>query len=205
MCAGKWSGCVRTDCSELIPLWKRAEDLIVAGLLSIVLLVPALITSAAILVESGWPPLIRQRRIGTCGAEFLMWKFRSLPTTTPQVAKGDLERIGVRARALGRFLRRASIDEIPQLLNVLVGEMSLVGPRPALFNQDDLTEMRRKRGVLRALPGLTGLAQVNGRENLTLEEKVDLDDEYVRSMSPGLDLSIAFRTIGAVLSGRGNR
>ena len=196
---------MRKSCSELIPAWKRAEDLIVAALLSVLLVVPALIMAAAILIESGWPPLIRQRRIGTCGAEFLMWKFRSLPTTTPQVAKSDLERSGVRARTLGSFLRRTSIDEIPQLLNVLAGEMSLVGPRPALFNQDDLTEMRRERGVLRALPGLTGLAQVNGRENLTLKEKVDLDDEYVRTMSPGLDLAIAFRTIGAVLSGRGNR
>jgi O-antigen biosynthesis protein WbqP len=196
---------VRTDCFELTPLWKRLEDLLIAAPLSAVLAIPALITTVAIVIDSGWPPLIRQRRIGVCGAEFLMWKFRTLPTTTPQVAKGELGRFDVRASLLGRFLRRSSIDELPQLVNVLVGDMSLVGPRPALFNQEDLTAMRMSRGALRARPGLTGLAQVNGRENLTLTQKVELDEEYVLTMSPRLDLVIALRSFGAVLSGRGNR
>ena len=201
----RWSGCVRTDCSELMPLWKRAEDLSVALLLSVLLVIPALITAAAIVIDSGWPPVIRQRRTGVCGTEFFMWKFRTLPTTTPQVAKAELGRFGVRARLLGRFLRRTSIDELPQLVNVLVGEMSLVGPRPALFNQSDLTEMRMQRSALRVRPGLTGLAQVSGRENLTLAQKVELDEEYVAKMSPRVDLAIACKTFGAVLSGRGNR
>jgi O-antigen biosynthesis protein WbqP len=163
------------------------------------------LTALAIVVDSGWPPLVRQRRIGVHGQEFLMWKFRTLPKDTPQVAKSDLEDIGRRASRFGRFLRRTSVDELPQLLNVLAGQMSLVGPRPALFNQMDLTQMRLKNGVLRVLPGLTGLAQVSGRENLSLEEKVQLDEQYVRTMSPAVDLGIAFRTIGAVLNGRGNR
>jgi O-antigen biosynthesis protein WbqP len=196
---------VRTKPCEAIALWKRAEDLIGSVLLILLLLIPGLLTALAIVIDSGWPPLFRQRRIGLCGTEFRMWKFRTLPTNTPQVAKGQLEDITARAGPLGRVLRRTSIDEIPQLINVVVGDMSLVGPRPALFNQDDLTGMRLARGVLRVLPGLTGLAQVSGRENLTLEEKVELDAQYVRTMSPSVDLRIAFQTVGAVLSGRGNR
>jgi O-antigen biosynthesis protein WbqP len=201
----KWSGCVRADCSEQFPQWKRTEDLVVALLFAALLLIPALVIAVAIVINSGWPPLIRQRRVGTCGGEFLMWKFRSLPVNTPQVAKGDLQRTGVKATSLGRLLRRTSIDELPQLVNVLLGEMSLVGPRPALFNQQELTDMRLKRGVLRVRPGLTGLAQVSGREDLSLERKVDLDATYVRTMSPTVDLTIALRTVEAVLSGRGNR
>jgi O-antigen biosynthesis protein WbqP len=106
---------------------------------------------------------------------------------------------------LGRLLRRTSIDELPQLLNVLLGNMSLVGPRPALFNQYELTEMRLKRGVLRIPPGITGLAQVSGREDLSIDEKVDLDERYVRTLSAVTDLQIVVRTIGAVIGGRGNR
>jgi O-antigen biosynthesis protein WbqP len=186
-------------------LWKRAEDLIVGVILLVAFLIPSILVAGAIILESGWPPLLRQRRIGVCGREFLMWKFRTLPANTPQVAKGELEQIAARATPLGRFLRRTSVDELPQLLNVIDGAMSLVGPRPALFTQKDLTAMRMSRGVLRARPGLTGLAQVSGRENLTLEQKVELDERYVTTMSPLVDLSIAFQTIGAIVSGRGNR
>ncbi|HEV8537171.1 MAG TPA: sugar transferase [Candidatus Limnocylindria bacterium] len=196
---------MRAEPCDSVPAWKRAEDLAAAVLLLAALLLPGLVVGAMIVVESGWPPLFRQRRIGLCGKEFLMWKFRSLPRSTPQVAKSDLGDVAARATALGRLLRRTSIDEFPQLLNVIVGDMSLVGPRPALFNQTELTEMRMRQGVLRVLPGLTGLAQVSGRENLTLDHKVELDALYVRTMSPAVDIGIAFRTIGAVMSGRGNR
>ena len=133
-----------------------------------------------------------------------MWKFRTLPRGTPQLAKSDLGVHGMQPSALGRFLRRHSLDELPQLVNVLTRQMSLVGPRPALFNQDDLTTMRAASGVLAAKPGLTGLAQVSGREDLTLQEKVALDGEYVRRMNPWLDLVICFRTVRAVLRPRGN-
>src|SRR6185503_12877812 len=97
-----------------------------------------------------------------------------------------------------------SLDELPQLLNVLAGDMSLIGPRPALFTQDDLVSLRRAAGVLRIRPGLTGLAQIHGRENLTLEQKVALDAEYVRRLSPLLDLAIALQTASAVLGARGS-
>ena len=133
-----------------------------------------------------------------------MWKFRSLPVGTPQLAKADLMKRGVVTTRVGGFLRRYSLDELPQILNVVTGDMSVVGPRPALYTQDDLVAMRRAAGVLRAKPGLTGLAQVHGRENLSLDEKVAFDAEYVRSMSPLLDLSILLRTFGAVLRARGS-
>jgi O-antigen biosynthesis protein WbqP len=201
----KWSGCVPAEPCDSIPSWKRAEDLIVGAALLAALLIPGVLVAGAIVLESGWPPVLRQRRIGVCGAEFLMWKFRTLPPNTPQVAKGELDQLALRATPLGRFLRRTSVDELPQLLNVIAGTMSLVGPRPALFTQKDLTAMRMSRGVLQARPGLTGLAQVSGRENLTLEQKVELDERYVRTMSPAIDLAIAFQTIGAIVSGRGNR
>jgi O-antigen biosynthesis protein WbqP len=149
--------------------------------------------------------MVRQRRIGVDGQEFLMWKFRSLPRGTPQVAKEGLSSFDIRVTRLGKFLRRTSIDELPQVLNVFVGDMSLVGPRPALFNQYELTEMRMKRGVLRLPPGITGLAQVSGREDLSLDEKVELDERYVRTVNLAVDLRIAFHTIGAVLGGRGSR
>jgi O-antigen biosynthesis protein WbqP len=196
---------VAPEPSERIPSWKRAEDLIVGVVLLVVLFLPGMLVAAAIVVESGWPPLLRQRRIGMCGTEFLMWKFRTLRRDTPQVAKGELDQLALRATPFGRFLRRTSIDELPQLLNIVAGAMSLVGPRPALFTQKELTAMRMSRGVLRAHPGLTGLAQVSGRENLTLEQKVELDERYVKTMSPGTDLAIAFQTIGAIVSGRGTR
>ena len=188
-----------------VPLWKRLVDVSVSLVLMIAGALPSLLITIAILLESGWPPMVRQRRIGVDGHEFLMWKFRSLPRGTTQVAKEGLSSFDIQVTRLGRFLRRTSIDEIPQVLNVFVGDMSLVGPRPALFNQYELTERRMKRGVLRLPPGITGLAQVSGREDLSLDEKVDLDERYVRTVNPAVDLRIAFRTIGAVLGGRGSR
>jgi len=163
-----------------------------------------LIISLAILADGGRPVLIRQRRIGRHGFEYQMWKFRTLPKDTPQVAKSHLTEAAMRTTRLSRFLRRHSLDELPQLLNVVGGQMSLVGPRPALYTQDDLTTMRAAAGVLSVKPGLTGLAQVSGRENLELSQKVALDADYVREMSLALDCRIAIRTLGAVLRPRGS-
>lgn len=163
-----------------------------------------IVITIAILADDGWPALIRQRRMGQGGREYLMWKFRTLARDTPQMAKSTLGAQRVRATPLGRFLRNHSLDEIPQLINVLARQMSLVGPRPALFTQDDLTALRVAAGVLTVKPGLTGLAQVSGREDLSLQEKVALDAEYVRSMSLWLDVTIALRTVGVLLNSRGN-
>jgi O-antigen biosynthesis protein WbqP len=168
-------------------------------------LIPLALISAAILLDSGRPIFLRQSRIGANGDSYLMWKFRTLPQDTPQMSKADLQRTGVKPTPLGRVLRRYSLDELPQLLNVLSGDMTLVGPRPALYTQHDLVAMRREVGILHAKPGMTGLAQISGREDLTLEQKVALDCEYVRGMSPRLDASIVLRTARAVLQARGSR
>lgn len=188
-----------------LPAWKRGTDVIGGAIALIVAAIPMLVISAAIIADSGRPVLIKQRRIGIGGGEFGMWKFRTLPVGTPQMAKSDLLRGPVPSMTrLGRVLRRYSLDELPQLFNVLAGTMSLIGPRPALYTQDDLVALRLAAGALRVRPGLTGLAQVSGRENLTLEEKTALDAEYVRRLSPALDLQIALRTGGAVLRARGS-
>jgi O-antigen biosynthesis protein WbqP len=186
------------------PGWKTAVDRFVSVVLVIVLLLPMLAIGAATLLDSGWPVIIRQRRIGQFGNEYRMLKFRTLSVGTAQVAKSHLGAANMRTTSLGRFLRRYSLDELPQLLNVCAGEMSLIGPRPALYNQYDLTDMRNAAGVLAAKPGLTGLAQVSGREDLPLHDKVALDAKYVRSMSPWLDLRIALLTVRAVLRPRGS-
>jgi O-antigen biosynthesis protein WbqP len=192
------------DDSELRPVWKRATDLIAGTIALLIAVFLMLAIAVAILLESGRPILLRQRRIGVHGGEFQMWKFRTLPTNTPQLAKSELIARGVQPSRLGHVLRRYSLDELPQLFNVLGGDMSLIGPRPALFTQDDLVALRKGAGVLRVRPGLTGMAQIHGRENLTLEQKVALDAEYVRRLSPLLDLSIALRTASAVLGARGS-
>jgi O-antigen biosynthesis protein WbqP len=120
------------------------------------------------------------------------------------MSKIELQRIGVTTTRLGRVLRRYSLDELLQLINVVAGDMTLVGPRPALYTQLDLIAMRTAVGILHARPGMTGLAQISGREELTLDEKVGLDVEYVQRMSLALDLSIALRTARAVLQARGS-
>jgi O-antigen biosynthesis protein WbqP len=178
---------------------------LVGGAGLVLSLIPLALISATILLDSGRPIFLRQSRIGANGRSYLMWKFRTLPQDTPQMSKAELQRTGVKPTTLGRILRRYSLDELPQLLNVLAGDMSLVGPRPALFTQHDLVAMRRELGILYARPGITGLAQINGREDLTLEQKVALDREYVLRMSPLLDASIVVRTARAVLQARGSR
>lgn len=187
------------------PRWKRSCDLLVGGAGLVLSAIPIALISAAILLDSGRPIFLRQTRIGAGGRGYLMWKFRTLPPDTPQMSKAELERIGIKATPLGRILRRYSLDEVPQLLNVLAGDMTLVGPRPALYTQHDLVAMRREVGILHARPGMTGLAQISGREDLTIEQKVELDREYILRMSPLLDASIALRTARAVLQARGSR
>jgi O-antigen biosynthesis protein WbqP len=186
------------------PKWKSTVDYVCGCVLLVAAAIPMTLIAGGILAESGRPVLIRQRRIGRRGVEYLMWKFRTLPKETPQMAKSDLVAAGLNPTMFGRRLRRHSLDELPQLINVLTGEMSLVGPRPALYTQDDLTALRAAQGVLEVKPGLTGLAQVSGREDLSLPAKVALDAQYVRSMSFWLDLTIALRTVRAVLRPRGS-
>jgi O-antigen biosynthesis protein WbqP len=190
--------------TPLTPAWKRGADLILGLMALVVAAAPMAAIAILIRVDSPGPAMIHQRRIGQHGREYRMYKFRTLPANTPQMSKEMMRQERIRPTRLGSLLRRYSLDELPQLINVVLGNMSLVGPRPALYTQNDLIEMRARSGVLRVKPGITGLAQVSGREDLELTEKVRLDAEYVSQLSPWLDLTIARRTISAVLRARGS-
>lgn len=182
---------------------KRALD-IAGALAGLVLLSPVLLfLLLAVPLESRGPALHWSKRIGRDNRIFRMPKFRTMRVGTPDVATHLLTDPDQWITPLGRFLRRTSLDELPQLWSVLVGEMSLVGPRPALFNQDDLVALRTAGGVHRLRPGLTGWAQVNGRDELPIPQKVKLDIEYLERSSLGFDLRILIATARAALTGRG--
>lgn len=182
---------------------KRALDLFI-GIPATILSIPLLaLLCAAVVATSGWPPMILQRRVGGYERPISVVKLRTMRRGVPVVAKSLVDRDADVYTALGPFLRRFSLDELPQLWNVLTGEMSLVGPRPALPSQHDLLELRRRGGVIPLKPGITGLAQVLGRESLTLSTKVRAEALYARRRSILLDLRILFWTMRAVLFGRG--
>ncbi|MBI1196348.1 MAG: sugar transferase [Phenylobacterium sp.] len=182
---------------------KRGFDIIVA-LAGLLIGWPVLLAlGLAVRLDSPGPALHWSRRVGQGNRLFRMPKFRTMRTDTPDVATHLLEDPGRWITPLGRFLRRTSLDELPQLWSVLVGDMSLVGPRPALFNQDDLVALRTAAGVERLRPGVTGWAQVNGRDELPIPEKVKLDAEYLARRSFLFDLRIILATARAALTGRG--
>lgn len=182
---------------------KRVFD-ILAALAGLAVAWPVLLVlAAAVRLTSTGPAIHWSRRVGRGNREFLMPKFRSMRTDTPDVATHLLEDPQRWITPVGRFLRRSSLDELPQLWSVLTGDMSLVGPRPALFNQYDLVELRTQAGVERLRPGVTGWAQVNGRDELPIAEKVKLDAEYLRRQSFGLDLAIIFATLRQAIQARG--
>ncbi len=182
---------------------KRLLDITVAlgGLIG---LSPVLLGIAlAVRLESPGPALHWSRRVGRRNRIFRMPKFRTMRTGAPDVATHLLADPDAWVTPLGGFLRRTSLDELPQLWSVLRGEMSLVGPRPALFNQDDLVALRTAAGVDALRPGLTGWAQINGRDELPIPEKVRLDREYLERRSLAFDLRIIAGTARAAVSGRG--
>ncbi|WP_411286570.1 sugar transferase [Phenylobacterium sp.] len=182
---------------------KRALD-IIGSLAGLVVLSPVFAAVAlAVRLESPGPALHWSRRVGRLERIFPMPKFRTMRTGAPDVATHLLTDADQWVTPFGRFLRRTSLDELPQLWSVLIGAMSLVGPRPALFNQDDLVALRRAAGVARLRPGLTGWAQVNGRDELPIVEKARLDAEYLARMSLAFDLRILATTAISALSGRG--
>lgn len=184
---------------------KRAIDIAAAAVGLLVLSPVLLALGLAVRLESPGPALHWSRRVGRGNRIFRMPKFRTMRTGAPDVATHLLADPEAWVTPLGRFLRRTSLDELPQLWSVLRGEMSLVGPRPALFNQDDLVALRTEHGIDRLRPGLTGWAQVNGRDELPIPEKVRLDLEYMRRMSLAFDLRILARTVLEAFSGRGVR
>jgi len=182
---------------------KRALD-IVGGLAGLIVLSPLLAGLAlAVRLESPGPALHWSKRVGRRNRIFAMPKFRTMRLGAPDVATHLLADPDRWVTPLGRFLRRTSLDEIPQLWSVLKGDMSLVGPRPALFNQDDLVALRTQAGVDALRPGLTGWAQINGRDELPIPQKAELDREYLERMSFGFDLRILALTALSALSGRG--
>lgn len=184
---------------------KRAVD-IAGALAGILLFSPVLIfLLLAIPLDSPGAALHWSRRVGRDNAIFRMPKFRTMRVGAPNVATHLLTDSDQWITPLGRLLRRTSLDELPQLWSVLIGDMSLVGPRPALFNQDDLIALRTAGGVHRLRPGLTGWAQVNGRDELPIDQKVRLDIEYLQRRSLVFDLRILAATALAAVTGRGVR
>jgi O-antigen biosynthesis protein WbqP len=182
---------------------KRALD-IAGAAAGLVLLSPFLAALAvAVRLDSSGPALHWSRRVGRRNRIFAMPKFRTMRTGAPDVATHLMAEPDRWVTPLGRFLRRTSLDELPQLWSVLKGDMSLVGPRPALFNQDDLVALRTEAGVDALRPGLTGWAQINGRDELLIPEKAELDREYLERMSLAFDLQIIAATARSALSGRG--
>jgi len=178
---------------------KRVFDIVLATLLALLLLVPLLLLALAVRLTSRGPTLYWSDRVGRNNTIFKMPKFRSMQTGTPVVATHLLSNPDACLTPIGSFLRRSSLDELPQLWNILKGDMSFVGPRPALFNQYDLIELRTRYGVDALLPGLTGWAQINGRDELPIPQKVTLDVEYLNRKSLCFDIKIIFQTVLKVI------
>jgi O-antigen biosynthesis protein WbqP len=184
---------------------KRLLDIIVS-IVALIVLTPLAITLALIIrLDDPGPVFFRQRRIGQHGRHFTMLKFRTMRVDTPNVSTEIMKAMGQSyVTRVGSFLRKTSLDELPQLWNILLGDMSFVGPRPALYNQADLIALREAAGVHSVRPGITGLAQIIGRDDLDISTKVAYDREYVSKRSFWLDLWILWRTVAAVVSARGN-
>jgi O-antigen biosynthesis protein WbqP len=182
---------------------KRATDILVSGGALVVLAIPLLVVAGLVRATSRGPAIHWSKRVGRNNALFPMPKFRTMRIDTPQVATHLMTDPGRWLTPVGGFLRRTSLDELPQLISVLKGDMSLVGPRPALFNQDDLVALRTEAGVEALRPGLTGWAQVNGRDELPIPVKVKLDAEYLERRSLSFDLRILWMTLAGVLGSRG--
>lgn len=178
---------------------KRFFDIALALSAGLFLFFPLAVTALAVRMTSSGPALYWSDRVGRDNRIFKMPKFRSMRVDTPAVATHLLENPDQWLTPIGSFLRKSSLDELPQLWCILCGDMSFVGPRPALFNQDDLISLRTAKGVQVLVPGLTGWAQINGRDDLPIPQKVRLDEEYLHRRSFGLDLKIIALTIAKVL------
>ena len=178
---------------------KRVFDLLLAMAAAVVLAVPVLLVAVLVRLTSPGPALYWSDRVGRHNKIFKMPKFRSMRVGTPAVATHLLADASSHLTPIGSFLRKSSLDELPQLWSILVGDMSFVGPRPALFNQHDLIALRTQHGVHELVPGLTGWAQVNGRDELPIPDKVKLDVEYLQRRSLGFDIRILWMTFVKVL------
>ena len=182
---------------------KRATDIAVSGAALVVLAVPLLLLAGVVRATSPGPAIHWSKRVGRDNALFAMPKFRTMRTDTPQIATHLMSDPQRWLTPIGGVLRKTSLDELPQLVSVLKGDMSLVGPPPALFNQDDLVALRTQAGVQVLRPGLTGWAQVNGRDELPIPDKVALDAAYLERMSWGFDVKVLAMTVFGVIARKG--
>ena len=184
-------------------MWKRNIDIILALLGAIILALPAMVIALSIKATSPGPIFYWSRRVGRDEEMFSMPKFRTMLISTPEVATDKLEFPDNYLTPVGRMLRRFSLDEIPQLISVLRGDMAIVGPRPALHSQTKLIQSRRTLGINRLRPGITGWAQINGRDEIEQAEKIRLDSEYLQKSSIFLDMKIILLTVRSVCRAEG--
>ena len=183
---------------------KRGFDILVSLMAGGILLLPMLLIALAIKLDSPGPALFKQERMGKDGKVFKIYKFRSMRLDAPSnTATRDFSNSEEYITKFGRFIRRTSLDELPQLINILNGTMSLVGYRPVCLTEVELNELRSQRGVFAMRPGLTGLAQVRGRDNVCARDKAEIDAEYVEKCSFKMDLWCLLKTVGVVFSGEG--
>ena len=183
--------------------FKRLIDIVISLLGIIILGIPMLIIALIVKVSDPGPALFKQKRVGIHKTYFSLYKFRSMKMNTPDVPTHLLENPDSYLIGIGKELRKSSLDELPQLFNILKGDMSIVGPRPALWNQDDLIAERDKYGANDVKPGLTGWAQVNGRDELAIPVKAKFDGEYAKNISLFFDIKCFFRTFKKVATADG--
>ncbi len=178
---------------------KRAID-IICSLIGIIVFLPIfIITAILIRIESKGNVIFKQLRVGKNSKPFYIYKFRSMRLDTPNMATNDMKNPEIYITKIGKIIRKTSVDELPQLINILKGDMSIVGPRPVIEKEVDLINLRKKHKVDKVLPGITGWAQINGRDNLGIEEKVEYDKEYLEKRSIKFDLYIMVMTVFKVL------
>lgn len=183
---------------------KRAIDVVIALIGLLVLFIPILVICVAIYIDDPGKAIFRQYRVGRNGVRFKLYKFRTMKESTPKyLSTFEVENPKQYITKLGKFLRKTSLDEIPQLINVLRGDMSLVGPRPLISDEYEIHQMRMRFGVYNVRPGVTGLAQVNGRDTVTPADKVRWDVKYLENFGFKMDMKILFSTVPNVLTRRG--
>ena len=183
---------------------KRFTDIVISLIGLLIFWWVLLIIAIVVMADDKGNPIFKQRRIGKDKEEFYIYKFRTMKKNTPDnIPSHLLENPELYITKVGKFLRYYSLDELPQLFNILKGDMSLVGPRPALYNQYDLIKERDRYGANAIKPGLTGYAQVNGRDEVAIKVKARLDGEYVRRMGFLTDICILLKTVEVVIKGRG--
>ncbi len=182
-----------------LKFFKRLIDVVLSGMGLIILAIPMGIVALIIKIEDPGPAIFKQKRVGIHKTYFNLYKFRSMKIATPDIPTHLMTNPEQYITKTGRFIRKTSIDELPQMWNILKGDMTIIGPRPALWNQDDLIAERDKYGANDVKPGLTGWAQINGRDELEIPEKARLDGVYVEKRGFGMDLRCFFGSIFAVL------